>query len=131
MGADGRSAVTTRLMRWAALWLALVGCGDALAHVTTTGLLRIEVAGGRVLYVLSVALPELPAASASILIAAANGDRAVAETIAEAARRNVTVDLAGVRCRTGRGRMRRARANQHPATDADRLPSVPLPSPPP
>ncbi len=92
-------------MRWATLWLALIGCGDALAHVTTTGLLRIEVAGGRVLYALSVALPELPAASASILISAANGDRAAAETIAETARRSVTVDLTGVRCRTGRVRI--------------------------
>jgi hypothetical protein len=108
--------VTTRLMRWAALWLALIGCGGALAHVTTTGLLRIEVAGGRVLYALSVALPELPAASASILIAAANGDRAAAETIAEAARRSVTVDLAGVRCRTGRVRIGGAGANETRAT---------------
>src|ERR1700681_538930 len=98
MGADGRSAVTTRLMRRAALWLVLIGCGDALAHVTTTGLLRIEVADGRVLYALSVALPELAPASKSILMAAANGDRAAAQTVAEAARRSVTVDLADVRC---------------------------------
>src|SRR5260370_13077988 len=85
MGADRRNAVTTRLMRSAALWLALIGCGDALAHVTTTGLLRIDVAGGRVLYALSVALPELPAASASILATAANGDRATAEAGGRAA----------------------------------------------
>src|SRR5260370_9531063 len=103
MGTDGRSAVTTRLMRWAALWLALIGCGDALAHVTTTGLLRIEVAGGRVLYALSVALPELPAASASILIAAPNGEREAPERIAEAAPRSVPDDLADVRVRTRRG----------------------------
>ena len=108
--------MTTRLMRWAALWLALIGCGDAFAHVTTTGLLRIEVAGGRVLYALSVALPELPAASASILIAAANGDRAAAETIAEAARRSVTVNLAALRCRTGRVRIGGAGANETRAT---------------
>ncbi len=108
--------MTTRLMRRAALWLALMGCGNALAHVTTTGLLRIEVAGGRVLYALSVALPELPAASASSLIAAANGDRAAAETIAEAARRSVAVDLAGVRCRTGRMRIGGAGANETRAT---------------
>src|SRR2546430_10166052 len=111
MGTGGRSAVTTRLMRWAALWLALTGCGDALAHVTTTGLLRIEVAGGRVLYALSVALPELPAASAAILTAAANGDRVAAQTTTEEARRSVTVDLAGRRCRTGRVRIGGAGAN--------------------
>jgi hypothetical protein len=106
----------TRLMRWAALWLALIGSGNALAHVTTTGLLRIEVAGARVIYALSVALPELPAASAGILIAAANGERAAAETIAEAARKSVTVDLAGAGCRTGRVRIGGAGANETRAT---------------
>ena len=93
--------MTTRLIRWAALWLTLVG-GDALAHVTTTGLLRIEFAGGRVLYALSVALPELPAAAA--------------ETIAEQARRSVTIDLAGGRCRTGRVRVGGGGANETRAT---------------
>jgi hypothetical protein len=116
MGADRRNAVTTRLIRWAALWLTLVGCGDALAHVTTTGLLRIEFAGGRVLYALSVALPELPAAAAALLTAAANGDRAAAETIAEQARRSVTIDLAGGRCRTGRVRIGGGGANETRAT---------------
>jgi hypothetical protein len=108
--------VTTRLIRWAVFWLALIGCSDALAHVTTTGLLRIEFAGGRVLYVLSVALPELPAASAAILTATANGDRAAAETVAEVARRSVTVDLDGVRCRTGRVRIGGVGANETRAT---------------
>jgi hypothetical protein len=108
--------VTTRLMRWVALWLALIGFGDALAHVTTTGLVRIEVAGSRVLYALSVALPELPARSATILTAAANGDRAMAETTAEAARSSVTVDLAGSRCRPGRVRIGGAGANETRAT---------------
>jgi hypothetical protein len=103
-------------MQWAAVWLALICCGGALAHVTTTGLLRIEVAAGRVRYALSVALPELPAASASILIAAANGDRAAAETIAEAARSSVTIGLAGVRCRTGRVRIGGAGANETRST---------------
>ena len=93
--------MTTRLRRWTALWLVLIGSADALAHATTTGLVRIEFAADRVHYVLSVALPELPAQSAAILTAAANGDRVAAETVAEAARRSVTVDLAGSRCRTG------------------------------
>ena len=103
-------------MRWAALWLALIGCGDALAHVTTTGLLRIEVAGGRVLYALSIALPELPAPSAATFTAAAGGDRAAAETVAEAARRSVTVDLDGGRCRAGRVRIGGVGANETRAT---------------
>jgi hydrogenase/urease accessory protein HupE len=108
--------VTRRLLRSAALGLALISCGDACAHVTTTGLLRIEFAGSRVLYALSVALPELPAASAAILTAATNGDRAAAETIAEQARRSVTIDLAGGRCRTGRVRIGGAGANEARAT---------------
>jgi hypothetical protein len=115
MGADGRNAVTN-LARWAALWLALIACGGALAHVTTTGLLRIEFAGGRILYALSVALPELPASAAATLTAAANGDRAAAETTAEVARRSVTVDLDGGRCRAGRVRIGGAGTNETRAT---------------
>jgi len=105
-----------RLTRWVALWLALVGCGEVYAHVTTTGLLRIEFAGGRMLYALSVALPELPAAAAATLTAAANGDKAAAERIAEQARQSVTVDLAGGRCRTGRVRIGGGGANDARAT---------------
>jgi hydrogenase/urease accessory protein HupE len=106
----------TRLVRWAALWLALNACGGALAHVTTTALLRIEFAGGRMLYALSVALPELPASVAATLTAAANGDRVAAETTAEVARRSVTVDLDGRRCRTGRVRIGGAGTNETRAT---------------
>ena len=78
-----------RLVRWTLLWLTLIGCCGALAHVTATGLLRIEFTGGRMLYTLSLALPELPAASVEILTAAANADRGAAEVVAEAARRSV------------------------------------------
>ena len=53
--------MTSGLLRWAVLLLALACCSDAHAHATMTGLLRIEFAGGRLLYSLSVALPELPA----------------------------------------------------------------------
>ena len=108
--------MTTRLVRWAMLWLALIGVGEVLAHVTTTGLLRIEFAAGRLLYALSVALPELPAASAATLAAAAGGDRAAAETVAEAARRSVTIDLDGRRCPAGRVRIGGAGANEARAT---------------
>jgi hydrogenase/urease accessory protein HupE len=107
--------VTTRLMRWAAL-LALTGSADAVAHVATTGLVRIELAGNRLRYALSVALPELPAASAAILTAAANGDRSAADTTAEEARRSVTVALAGAACRSGRVRIGGAGANETRAT---------------
>ena len=108
--------MTTRLRRWTALWLVLIGSADALAHATTTGLVRIEFAADRAHYVLSVALPELPAQSAAILTAAANGDRVAAEKVAEAARRSITVDLAGSRCRTGRVRIGGAGANETRAT---------------
>jgi hypothetical protein len=108
--------VTTRLAPWALLWLAFTGCGGALAHVTTTGLLRIEFTGGRMLYALSLALPELPAASAEILTAAANGDRGAAEVAAEAARMSVTVGLDGGGCRTGRVRIGGAGTNETRAT---------------
>src|SRR5258708_9277541 len=107
MGANRGNAVTTSLMRWAALWLALISSADALAHVTTTGLVRIEFAGSRLRYVLSVALPELPAASAAILTAAPNGDRLAAETTAEEAPRDVPVHLPGVRRPTGPARTTR------------------------
>jgi hydrogenase/urease accessory protein HupE len=105
-----------RLAPWTLLWLTLIGCCGALAHVTTTGLLRIEFTGGRMLYALSLALPELPSASATILTAAANGDRGAAEVVAEAARRSVTVNLDGARCRTGRVRIGGAGTNESRAT---------------
>ena len=108
--------MTARLIQWAALWLALFGCGGALAHVTTTGLLRIEVAEGRVLYALSVALPELPAASAAMLSAAANGNRTAAEGVAEAARNSIKIDLGNIGCRTGRVRIGGGGANETRAT---------------
>src|SRR5438874_8903713 len=116
MGADRRTAVTAWLIQWAALWFALFGCADALAHVTTTGLLRIEVAEGRVLYALSVALPELPAASAAMLSAAANGNRTAAESVAEMARKSIKIDLANIGCRTGRVRIGGGGANETRAT---------------
>src|SRR4051794_15940257 len=103
-------------MQWIALWLALGGCGDALAHATTTGLLRIEFAGGKVLYALSLVVPELPPASAALLTAAANGDRAVADMIAEAARHSVMVSLDGRSCRSGRVRIGGGGANETRAT---------------
>ena len=108
--------MTMRLAPWTLLWLTLIGCCGALAHVTTTGLLRIEFTGGRMLYALSLASPELPAASAAILTAAANADRGAAEVVAEAARRSVTVDLDGGRCRAGRVRIGGAGTNETRAT---------------
>jgi HupE / UreJ protein len=108
--------VSVRIAAWTAFWLALAWCTDVSAHVTTTGLVRIELSGDRLSYVLSVALPEIPQASASILSAAANGDRAAAEAVADAARRSVTIDLAGTPCRAGRVRIGGAGANEARAT---------------
>lgn len=108
--------MTARVMRWTAFGLALMACGGAFAHVTTTGLLRIEFDAGRMLYALSVALPELQAAPAALLTAAANGDNTAAERIAEEARKSVTVELAGDRCRAGRIRIGGGGANEARAT---------------
>jgi hydrogenase/urease accessory protein HupE len=108
--------VNARFAHWIVFWLALVCCTEVSAHVTTTGLVRIELSGDRLSYALSVALPEIPQASASILNAAANGDRSAAETIAEAARRSVTIDLADTRCRAGRVRIGGAGTNETRAT---------------
>ncbi|WP_074127638.1 HupE/UreJ family protein [Bradyrhizobium sp. NAS96.2] len=108
--------MSARLARWIAFWLAIACCADVSAHVTTTGLVRIELSGDRLSYALSVALPEIPQASASMLNAAANGDRSAAEAVAEAARRSVTVDLGGARCRAGRVRIGGAGANETRAT---------------
>lgn len=108
--------MTSGLLRCAALWVALTCCSDALAHATMTGLLRIEFAGGRLLYSLSVALPELPGAAAAMLTAAAGGDRAAAEAAAAEARRRITVDLDGSHCRPGRVRIGGAGANETRAT---------------
>ena len=108
--------MTSGLLRCAVLLLALTCCGDAHAHATMTGLLRIEFAGGRLLYSLSVALPELPRASAEMLTAAAGGDRLAAEAAAAQARKSVTVDLDGNHCRAGRVRIGGAGANEARAT---------------
>jgi hydrogenase/urease accessory protein HupE len=115
MGAGGEVAVKARLVPSVVL-LLLACCTDVAAHVTTTGLVRIELSGGHLAYALSVALPEILPASASILNAAANGDRLAAEAVAEAARRSVTADLAGTPCRVGRVRIGGAGANEARAT---------------
>ena len=108
--------MNSALLRCATLLLVLSGCSGALAHATMTGLLRIEFTGGRLLYSLSVALPELPRASAELLTAAAGGDRVAAETAAATARTSVTVDLDGSPCRAGRVRIGGAGANEARAT---------------
>jgi hydrogenase/urease accessory protein HupE len=105
-----------RAAQWTAFCLVLAGCTDVSAHVTTTGLVRIEQSGDRLSYALSVALTEMPQASASILNAVASGDRPAAEAVAEAARRSVTIDLAGTPCRAGRVRIGGAGANEARAT---------------
>jgi HupE/UreJ protein len=61
-------------------------------------------------------LPELPAASAAMLSAAANGNRTAAEAVAEAARKSIKIDLAEIGCRTGRVRIGGGGANETRAT---------------
>jgi len=108
--------VNVRLGQWTVLWLALLCWTEVSAHVTTTGLVHVELSGDRLAYALSVALPEIPSASSSLLAAAANGDRGAAEAVAEQARSSVVVNLAGTYCRPGRVRIGGAGANEARAT---------------
>jgi hypothetical protein len=116
MGAHRENTVRSGFARLAAFWLALVCCGSVSAHVTTTGLVRIELSGNRLTYALSITLPDIPQTSASVLNAAANGDHSAAEAVADAARRSVTIDLAGTPCRAGRVRIGGAGVNDVRAT---------------
>jgi HupE / UreJ protein len=116
MGASGENAVSVRFARWIVFWLAIAYCTDVSAHVTTTGLVRIELSGDRLSYKLSVALPEIPQASASLLNAVANGDRSAAEKVADAARGSVAIDLSGTPCRVGRVRIGGTGTNETRAT---------------
>jgi hypothetical protein len=108
--------MSARLARWGILFIALCCCSRLFAHATTTGLVRIEFLGDRLTYALSVALPEIPDRSASLLTAAANGDRSAAETVAERARHSVRANLDGAPCKTGRVRIGGAGANEARAT---------------
>ncbi|MBR0717138.1 HupE/UreJ family protein [Bradyrhizobium liaoningense] len=102
---------TPRHARWATLLLALFCSTQALAHATTIGLVRIDLIGDRLTYILAVALPEIPNGSALLLTVAANGDRGAAETVAEQARRSVKIDLGGTPCKAGRVRIAGSGAN--------------------
>lgn len=103
--------MTPHFARWTIILLALLCCAKLLAHATTTGLVRIDLTGDRLAYALSVALPEIPNSSALLLTAAANGDRAAAETVADQARRSVKIDLGGALCKAGRVRIAGGGAN--------------------
>jgi hydrogenase/urease accessory protein HupE len=107
--------MTGRVSRtWLAL--ALLWPAVALAHATTTALVRVEMTDNRLHYALSVVLPEIPNRSAELLTAAVNGDRPAAERIAEYARQTLSVELGGARCRMGRVRIGGAGANDARAT---------------
>jgi len=107
--------MTGRVSRtWLAL--ALLWPAVALAHATTTALVRIELTDNRLHYALSVVLPEIPNRSAELLTSAVNGDRPAAERIAEYARQTLSVELGGARCRMGRVRIGGAGANDTRAT---------------
>jgi hydrogenase/urease accessory protein HupE len=107
--------MTGRVSRtWLAL--ALLWPAVALAHATTTALVRVELTDNRLHYALSVVLPEIPNRSAELLTAAVNGDRPAAERIAEYARQTLSVELGSARCRMGRVRIGGAGANDTRAT---------------
>ncbi|MBR0830094.1 HupE/UreJ family protein [Bradyrhizobium manausense] len=93
--------MTPRFARWITGLLALFFCTELLAHATTIGLVRIDLVGDRLTYTLAVALPEIPNGSALLLSAAANGDRAAIDTVADQARRSVRIDLGGAPCKAG------------------------------
>jgi hypothetical protein len=96
--------------------LALLWPAVALAHATTTALVRIELTEHRLHYALSVVLPEIPSRSAELLKSAVNGDRLAADRIAEYARQTLSVELGSARCRMGRVRIGGAGANDARAT---------------
>ena len=107
--------MTGRVSRtWLAL--ALLWPVVALAHATTTALVRVELTDNRLHYALSVVLPEIPNRSAELLTSAVNGDRPAAERIAEYARQTLSVELGRARCRMGRVRIGGAGANDTRAT---------------
>jgi hypothetical protein len=108
--------VTARFLRWMGLSLALLWPAVALAHATTTALVRIELIDNRLRYALSVILPEMPIRSAELLTSAVNGDRPAADRIAEYARQTLSVELGNARCRIGRVRIGGAGANDIRAT---------------
>jgi hydrogenase/urease accessory protein HupE len=93
--------VTARILRWIGLSLVLLWPAVALAHATTTALLRVELVDNKLRYALSIVLPEIPIGSAEQLKSAASGDRAAAERIAGYARQALSIELGGARCRMG------------------------------
>jgi len=107
--------MTGRVSRtWLAL--ALLWPVVALAHATTTALVRIELTDNRLHYTLSVVLPEIPNRSAELLSSVFNGDRPAADRIAEYARQTLSIKLGSARCRMGRVRIGGAGANDARAT---------------
>jgi hypothetical protein len=85
-----------------AVALVLLGVVPAEAHTTSTGLARITVDGGTIVYRLALVLGELPDAPRQLLTAAADGDAAAAERAAEELRRRVTIGDGVQPCRPGR-----------------------------
>jgi hypothetical protein len=73
-----------------------------LGHVTSTGLAMVEVADDRLSYKLTLVGSEVDEHYAPILQAAANGDRAAAERVAQAMRDYARFSIAGEACKPGR-----------------------------
>lgn len=108
--------MTTRMLRWMMLALALLWPAIVLAHAVTTALVRAELVDNRLQYALSVVLPEIPIGSAELLASAINADRAAAERIAAYAGQTLSVELGSARCQMGRVRIGGGGANDARAT---------------
>jgi hydrogenase/urease accessory protein HupE len=91
-------------MKWrlAVLLLAMVWASAAGAHVTSTGLATLDIAGGRLAYRLTVVTSEIDDPGAQVLVQAADGDRAAAERVAGFLRDYARFSLGGEPCQPGR-----------------------------
>jgi HupE / UreJ protein len=88
-----------KLLLWTlVLWFS----SPAMAHVTSTGVATLDIVDGRISYRLTVLAPELPEDTGRLLAAAADGDRAAAARVAQAARDRVKFSVDGVFCEPGR-----------------------------
>jgi len=74
----------------------------AEAHTTSTGLARITIDGTDIVYKLTLIASELPETVRRPFVAAADGDAAAAEQVAEELRQRVAIDDVGKPCRPGR-----------------------------
>jgi hydrogenase/urease accessory protein HupE len=95
--------MSPRVLRRALAGLAVAALASgASAHTTSTGLAAISVAGSTVTYRLTLVPAELPAEAARLLSAAADGEPASGQRVADELRSRVTVRAGATTCRPGR-----------------------------